>query len=140
MEYFKPKYFETYNQKPIYEYLGIKHFKKYLITDGDLVRKWRNVKQINLNRNSRILELQKAEKETRKYEIIHLIFILVTLLIVVFKYDQLSVLQWILIIAINLYANVYPIFLQRYNRIRILRILEKNKSVSGTKAELNIET
>jgi len=45
-----------------------------------------------------------------------------------------------LIIAINLYANVYPIFLQRYNRIRILRILEKNKSVSGTKVELNIET
>ena len=116
INYFKPKSFETYNQKTIYEYFGIKHFKKYLITDGDLVRKWRNVKQIDLNRNSRILELQKAEK------------------------DQLSVVQWILIIAINLYANVYPIFLQRYNRIRILRILEKNKSVSGTKAELNIET
>tara|TARA_R110002051_G_scaffold275011_2_gene335972 strand:- start:3860 stop:4285 length:426 start_codon:yes stop_codon:yes gene_type:complete len=140
INYFKPKSFETYNQKTIYEYFGIKHFKKYLITDGDLVRKWRNVKQIDLNRNSRILELQKAEKETRKYEIIHLIFILVSVLIVVFKYDQLSVVQWILIIAINLYANVYPIFLQRYNRIRILRILEKNKSVSGTKAELNIET
>lgn len=139
MKYFKPKYFETYNQKTIYEYLGIKNFKKYLITDGDLVRKWRNVKQINLTRNSKILELQKAEKETRKYEIIHLIFILVSVLIVVFKYDQLSVIQWLLIIAINLYANVYPIFLQRYNRIRILRILEKNKSVSGTKAELNIE-
>ena len=93
MEYFKPKSYKTYNQKTIYEYFGIKHFKKYLITDGDVVRKWRNVRQINLNRNSRILELQKAEKKTRKCEIIHLIFILISVLIIVFKYNQLSVVQ-----------------------------------------------
>lgn len=125
LEYFEPKSFETFNRKTIYEYFGIRFFKKYLITDGDLVRKWRIIKQINLNRDSRILELQHAEKETRKYEIIHLIFILISVLIVVFNYNQLSFVQWTLIIAINLYANVYPIFLQRYNRIRILRTLKK---------------
>ena len=124
LEYFEPKSFETFNRKTIYEYFGIRFFKKYLITDGDLVRKWRIIKQINLNRDSRILELQHAEKETRKYEIIHLIFILISVLIVVFNYNQLSFVQWTLI-AINLYANVYPIILQRYNRIRILRTLKK---------------
>ncbi|WP_222933064.1 hypothetical protein, partial [Fulvivirga aurantia] len=86
-------------------------------------------KQVNLKRAGRIIELQKAQKQTIKYEIIHLIFLLISVLIVVFKYRQLSTLQWALIIAINMYANVYPIFLQRYNRVRILRILEKTKKL-----------
>jgi glycosyl-4,4'-diaponeurosporenoate acyltransferase len=33
--------------------------------------------------------------------------------------------QVLLIFAINLYANVYPIFVQRYNRLRIVRLLRK---------------
>lgn len=123
-DYFKPKHFETYKQRTIYEYMGIRQFKKYLITDGDVVRKWKKIRHINLDRNNRILELQHAEKETRKYEISHLVFIFITLVILFFNYHRLSSLQWILIIVISIYANIYPIFLQRFNRIRILRVLK----------------
>lgn len=124
LQYFNPKYFEVYKNKSIYEYLGIKHFKKYLITDGDLVRRWRNIKQINLKANDRIGNLKKAEQETRKYEIIHLFFLLMTILIIAFNFQKFSPLQWVIINIINLYANIYPIFLQRYNRIRILKLLK----------------
>jgi hypothetical protein len=82
------------------------------------------MQQIDLNPNNRIIGLKKAERETIKYEIIHLIFLLITVLILVFNFPQLSLLQWIFINVINLYANIYPIFLQRHNRIRILKVLE----------------
>jgi uncharacterized membrane protein len=125
--YFRPKRFETYKHKTIYEYLGIKWFKKYLITDGDLVRKWRNIKQ-DFNKNDSIIQLTKAERETRKYEIIHLIFLLITILILTFNFKKLSFLQWVLVHLINLYANVYPLFLQRHNRIRILKALKNTET------------
>jgi|SRR6218665_259411 len=123
--YFNPKKFELYKNKTIYDFLGIKWFKKYLITDGDLVRRWKKVKSINVG-NNKIHELYKAERETKKYEIIHLIFLLIFILIITIKFKSITQLNWIIILLINLYANIYPIFLQRYNRIRIIRILLKN--------------
>ncbi|WP_416337321.1 hypothetical protein [Galbibacter sp. EGI 63066] len=125
-QYFNPKKFEFYKSKSIYEFLGIKWFKKYLITDGDLVRRWKNVKQISARNKDRFNELYKAERNTKKYEIIHLIFLLIFILIVGMEYENISTFNWVIILLINLYANIYPIFLQRYNRIRIIRVLTKN--------------
>lgn len=122
--YFNPKKFELCKDRTIYDFLAIRWFKKYLITDGDLVRRWRKVKSINPG-NNKIHELYKAERETKKYEIIHLIFLLIFIIIVAIKFKSITQLNWIIILLINLYANIYPIFLQRYNRIRIIRVLLK---------------
>ncbi len=125
MNYFEPKSFERYKNRTIYEYLGVKAFKKYLITDGDLVRRWRGIQQINHRRESRTRELKKAVGETIKFEVIHLFFLLLSLLIVLVQYHEMTLLKLSIIFLINLYANIYPIFLQRYNRIRLLRVLGK---------------
>lgn len=123
-QYFNPKKFELYKNRTIYDFLGIKWFKKYLVTDGDLVRRWRKVKSIHTEHN-KIHALYKAELETKKYEIIHLIFLLIFMLIVGMRFKSITPVNWIIILLINLYANIYPIFLQRYNRIRIISILLK---------------
>lgn len=123
MNYFEPKFFEHYKNRTLYEYLGVKAFKKYLITDGDLVRRWRGIKQLNHHKESRTEDLKKAIRETLKFEVIHLFFLLLSLLIVLVQYHEMTLLKLSIIFLINLYANIYPIFLQRYNRIRLLRVL-----------------
>lgn len=133
MNYFEPQSFERYHSRTIYEYLGVKTFKKYLITDGDLVRRWRGIKQISHHQENRIEELKKAVRETIKFEVIHLFFLLLSILIVVSQYQEMTLLKLSIIVVINLYANIYPIFLQRYNRIRLLRVLGK-VSVQNNKA------
>lgn len=70
-------------------------------------------------------ELKRLEWETRRNEVIHLLALLLTGCFLVFKSLQLSTVQFLVIVAINLYVNVYPIFVQRYNRLRILRLLGK---------------
>lgn len=47
---------------------------------------------------------------------IHLLALILTGCILVFGPPQLTLVQVLLIFAINLYANVYPICVQRYNR------------------------
>lgn len=125
-KYFIPNKFELYKNRTIYEYLGIKWFKKYLITDGDVIRRWRKVKPISVKKNDKFNELYKAERDTKKYEIIHLIFLFASTLIIATKFRNITTLNWMIIILINLYANIYPIFLQRYSRIRIIKVLTKN--------------
>ena len=61
-------------------------------------------------------ELSRLEWETRRNEVIHLLALILTGCILVFGPPQLTLVQVLLIFAINLYANVYPICVQRYNR------------------------
>src|SRR5688572_2186538 len=71
--YFKPKKFESYGNQTIYEFFGIKLYKKYLPMTGDIARKWRNITQIKLSRSERINELYRYERETRNNELRHII-------------------------------------------------------------------
>ncbi len=124
--YFKPKIFELYRNQTIYEFIGIKIYKKYLPTTGDIARRYRNIVQIKLVKSNRINELYKYEKQTRNYELRHIIGIagFVTLIFIIDK--KLSFFDTAFLTALNLYINIYPIFLQRYNRIRIIKVLLKN--------------
>jgi glycosyl-4,4'-diaponeurosporenoate acyltransferase len=70
-------------------------------------------------------ELARLEWETRRNEIIHLLAMLFIGGILVIRSPQLSLGQVAAIFAINLYVNVYPIFLQRHNRIRIMRAIRR---------------
>lgn len=131
-KYFKPKKFEYYRDITIYELIGIKIYKKYLPTTGDLVRRRRKIKQINPGSSNRYEELYRYERKTRNYELRHIIGAILFIAIR-FLFDsnlRLTVIDFTILPAMNLYINIYPIFLQRYNRIRILRILNKNKKLS----------
>jgi hypothetical protein len=131
--YFKPKKFELYRNKTIYEFVGIKVYKKYLPTTGDIVRKWRNIVQIRPDRSKRISELYRYERQTRTYEIRHIIGTIVFVALVFVVDKKLNLFDMAFLTVLNLYVNIYPIILQRHNRIRIIKVLLKNGEQSPYK-------
>lgn len=124
--YFQPKPFERYGEGSIYEWIGIKTFKKYLPTTGDIVRRWRNIRQIKLNGAGKAQELYAYEQQTRKYEWRHIIGCIVFILLAFMIERTFTWLDWVILIALNLSINVFPILLQRHNRIRLINILSNN--------------
>jgi glycosyl-4,4'-diaponeurosporenoate acyltransferase len=124
--YFKPKKFEFFRDKIIYELIGIKTYKKYLPTTGDIVRKRMKITQIKISKTDKINELYEYEKKTRNYEWRHIIGIIIFVLLTFMLNRKLTVFDWFFLPILNLYVNIYPIFLQRYNRIRIIRVLQNN--------------
>jgi glycosyl-4,4'-diaponeurosporenoate acyltransferase len=122
--YYEPKKFEFYGNHTIYDYVGIRWYKKYLPFTGDLARKWRNLIQINLNKSQRINELYRYEKKTRNYEIRHIIGIIIFLVLVFLSNKKLTLFDIVFLTFLNLSVNIYPILLQRYNRIRIIKLLK----------------
>jgi glycosyl-4,4'-diaponeurosporenoate acyltransferase len=124
--YFKPKRFELYRNKTIYEFIGINLYKKYLPTTGDIVRKRRNIVQIELNKSGRINELYRYERQTRNYELRHIIGTIGFIAMIFIIDKRLNSFDLFFLSTLNLYINIYPIFLQRYNRIRIIKFLLNN--------------
>lgn len=132
LKYFKPKKFEYHHDSTIYELIGIKIYKKYLPTTGDLVRRRKNIKQIDLSNSNKFEELYRYEKKTRNYELRHIIGA-IGFVVIRFLFDssfKLTLLDFTILPIMNLYINIYPIFLQRYNRIRILKVLKNNNKPS----------
>ncbi len=124
--YFKPKRFEFYRDRTIYELIGIKTFKKYLPTTGDIVRQRRKIVQIKIGVADKIDELYRYERQTRNYEWRHLIGVLIFIVLTLLIDRKFTAYDWVLLTALNLFINIYPIFLQRYNRIRIIKVLKTN--------------
>lgn len=122
--YFKPKDWERIQSLTIYDFLGIRLYKKYLPTSGDLVNKWRNKKQLQLDRG-RWSELSRLELQTRKYEWRHILGLAGFIIILLVIDKKLTGWDWIFLILLNLAVNIYPIFLQRHNRIRVINIFSK---------------
>ena len=73
LKYFRPKKIEYFRNKTIYDLIGIKIFKKYLPTTGDLARRRKKIKQIELTSSDRYKELYRYELKTRNYEWRHII-------------------------------------------------------------------
>lgn len=128
--YFKPKTFESHRDKTVYDYLGIKTYKKYLPTTGDIVRRWTKRKQIKFGQDDKIGELYKYERQTRKYEWRHIIGFIVFIILTFMIERSLTVIDCLILISLNLYINVFPILLQRHNRIRLIVVLRNNGYVS----------
>ena len=128
--YLKPKKIESFRGRSIYELIGISFYKKYLPTSGDLVRKWHNKQQLNPRNSTLNTELLHIEKQTRKFEFRHLVGFLFFILMIFLIDKTLSVIDLVFLTFLNLYVNIYPIFLQRHNRIRILKVLIKNGAKS----------
>jgi glycosyl-4,4'-diaponeurosporenoate acyltransferase len=126
-KYFEPRKLEQWRGRSIYEFLGVRFFKRYLLPTELLLLRLSGKKAIQGGQGVLKAELKRLEWETRRNEVIHLLALLLTGCIFVFKSPQLSIAQFLGVFAINLYVNVYPIFLQRYNRFRIMRLLGEYK-------------
>lgn len=117
-----------YNEKgweqrgKVYEQLGINFFRKLLVWTG-----WErlNKKSNPIEKNTKAL--MHLHYQTKKSELGHIIILFIVLgfnVFVVFKFGVLKSL-WLLIL--NVLLNLYPIFLQRYNRPRIERAINLSK-------------
>ena len=123
--YFEPNRLELWGERPIYELLGVRFFKRYLLPTELLVNRLRGGTAMQGGQDVLKVELKRLEWETKRNEVIHLLALLLITCILLVKSPQLSAMQVLLIFAVNLYVNVYPIFVQRYNRLRIVRLLRK---------------
>jgi glycosyl-4,4'-diaponeurosporenoate acyltransferase len=123
--YFEPNRLELSGERSIYEFLGVRFFKRYLLPTDLLVNRLRGGTAMHGGQDVLKVELKRLEWETKRNEVIHLLALLLITCVLLVKSPQLSAMQVLLIFAINLYVNVYPIFVQRYNRLRIVRLLRR---------------
>ncbi len=116
-DYFKPHKFEG-NGK-IYRYLGINLFRRFLILIG-----WEKLTKIlSPNVKYNLENLIKRETGSRIGELAHLICVFVMLPVTIIYTDSLFDAKWL--ITITIVFHIYPVFLQRYNRPRYLRVINK---------------
>ena len=125
ISYFKPKKFEMIQGRSVYSYLGVRFFKKYLLLTDLILFRLRNKKQICIRDKGLVNELKRLEWQTRRDEVMHMFFSLLVVLILFENWKHLSPVQIVIIFILNLYANIYPIFVQRYNRSRLLTMLTR---------------
>jgi hypothetical protein len=117
-----------YNEKgwerrgKIYEPLGINFFRKLLVWIG-----WEklNKKATPIEKNTKAL--MNLRYQTKKSELGHVIIFIIVLGFNVFVAFKFGVLKSLWLLILNVLLNLYPIFLQRYNRPRIERAINLSK-------------
>ena len=119
--YFPPRPFEFGRLYPL---LGVRLFKKYLPTSGDLVSRRRRVKHIRvLESGGRQAALAEFQQKSQRWELGHLFSALLLQAWAIVGGLLVSPVQFWACTAINLVVNIYPVMLQRYNRARMAGLL-----------------
>ncbi len=125
--YFRPRKFEESGR--FYEMSGIRFFKKWLPTTGNMVNKhfWKRIGRDQGIHTMSPDKLRNREANTRVLETMHLgMFALYGSILAV---DAGTDPKGIAInVGFNLGTNVYPIMLQRYNRVRLNRVIKRAES------------
>ena len=126
--YYRTKPFERDGN--IYEKIGIKRFQKVLLRIAMKRRHEVPFRYYFITDNS-IDGLAAFEKRTRKSERAHVFIALVIfayqLRIMIFLDGVGDVLFLLFFTVLNVITNLYPICLQRYNRIRMNRVMQKRQ-------------
>jgi hypothetical protein len=116
------------NTTLIYERIGIRFVKRYT-QDGDVInrlirRKFPRYKVFDDGRS-----IQKHLAKAYAIERIHFVMFLFFLLTSVYALARGYVWLAIIITANNLVFNLYPNFLQQYNRIRLRNLMKKHPAI-----------
>jgi hypothetical protein len=116
--YFTSKAFEQ--QGKIYTLLGVLIYRKFLVCTH-----WEKLSQ-KANPVKKSLEaLRKYEHATRVSEFGHTLIALVVLVFTVYVSMKYSAKEAVWLFLFNILLNIYPIMVQRYNRPRVQRVLQK---------------
>jgi hypothetical protein len=112
-----------------YKRLKVHLFKKYA-TNGDIINK--NIrKQFPNHRNIHtLLSIQKKLTETYTTEKAHLVFLIFSFLTSFYASIMKHFFLAIIITVGNIIFNLYPIFLQQYNRIRYNKVLANQSGIN----------
>ena len=121
--YFNSKKWESEGKK--YKWLGIHGFRKVLVWVG-----WEKLNKASNPVKKSLDALKHLEYSTRQSEFGHLIifFIVLFLTIIVGFYYGFKRTIWLLIL--NVVLNAYPVVVQRFNRPRLLKAINRINSFS----------
>lgn len=114
--------------------IGIRWFKRYLPTSGDLVTRWRGHARLRSAGVGLEQALRGCERATRTYEGRHIFGALSMLGTSWWAIALHGKGDWPTLLAGNLLINGYPIMLQRYNRIRLQGALAHLESLRDKRA------
>jgi len=129
--WFRPKSFES---ERLYEQLGALILKRYVPTGGDLVM--RRLRRDHPDRRwvtSSLQSLRLYERRTRLNESIHLVGFIGFAVLAVSKFasDSLTALGLTVALVLNLILGLWPVVLQRYNRLRLYRVINRRSSLAA---------
>ncbi|MEO8516695.1 MAG: hypothetical protein ABI426_08125 [Flavobacterium sp.] len=122
--YYNEKTWESRGK--IYESLGINFFRKLLVLIG-----WEklNKKDNPVEKNTKaLIHLQ---YKTKQSELGHLIILFIVLGFNIFVAIKFGIRESLWLLTLNILLNLYPIFLQRYNRPRLNRAIILSKHREG---------
>jgi hypothetical protein len=123
--WFRPRRFET---ERLYQLLGARLLKRYVPTGGDLVMRWlrRRRPGAGLLRGANVGSLRRFERWTRIAEAVHLAGFMAFAVLAVgrFTHGSLSGTGLGVALALDLAFGLWPVTLQRYNRLRVIRAIE----------------
>ncbi len=124
--YFEPRSFELESNGLVYVRLGARVYKEFVPTSGDRISRFRGIQRLKITETgNRRQALVNYEQQTRKWEWRHLISALLLQSWAVLAGLAIGVEHFLISTAINLFVNLYPIMVQRFNRVRITRLLAK---------------
>ncbi len=117
-----------YNEQPwerggkIYRSIGVNFYRKLLVWIG-----WEklNKKAAPVEKNTEALK--HLHYRTKKSELGHLLILIIVLGFNIFVAFKFGILKSLWLLILNILLNLYPIFLQRYNRPRIERAINISK-------------
>lgn len=114
--YFNVRPFE--NGGSLYTFLGVHLYRKLLVWVG-----WEKLNKKNCKIINKSSALQYAEYKTRSSETGHTLIFFIVALVTLLVAKSLRDALWLIIL--NLLLNLYPVIVQRYNRPRYKRLLQK---------------
>lgn len=122
--YYEEKKWEARGK--IYEFLGINFFRKLLVWVG-----WErlNKKSNPIEKNTKAL--MHLQYRTKQSELGHIIILFIVLGFNIFVAFKFGILESLWLLTLNILLNLYPIFLQRYNRPRLDRAINLSKHREG---------
>jgi hypothetical protein len=92
--YFEPNRLELWGERSIYELLGVRFFKRYLLPTELLVNRLRGGTAMQGGQDVLKVELKRLEWETKRNEVIHLLALLLITCILLVKSPQLSAMRF----------------------------------------------
>jgi hypothetical protein len=133
--WFRPRRVET---ERLYELLGARLLKRYVPTGGDLVMRWlrRRHPGARLLRGANLDSLRRFERWTRVAEAIHLAGFMGFAALAGWRFTRGSLSGTGLGVALilDLAFGFWPVTLQRYNRLRVIRVIETATRISPERA------
>ena len=132
--YFEPRRIEQAANGRLYVLLGVRLFKRYLPTSGDLISRVRGRRRIAPIGPDLVSSLLQYEKQTKSWEARHIFGALSMLALTWWSIAVHGKGSWPVLLGANLLINGYPIMLQRYNRARLRSLLAhvKGRHPEGT--------